>query len=576
MDGRVDSAKYQTGVAICENFIPSRQGPLIKRPGTKFIGVLSGISTAHLALFDAGVDGRFIVEFTNTLIRFWNEDGTLVESGGSTLEIVSTYLEAELSKISCVMNKGTMYVVHPNHTPAKIEMGTTPPFTLTSLTFTGGRTFDASGDYPSCQTFKGGRWYLAATENEPNAIFASRTPEISSGTDRFTDFTFSEDVDGVETVLSSHAIYLQETDLFGSKINWLINQKRILAGAGSSIWMDGGVIATPSTFDMSITLSGGCNSSPARAIDSYVLFAGPGGQSLNVMHYNSESDGYLKTDISQSATHMITSGIKNFVVTGMKGKIIWVLCEDGSLSSCSFDPEVGVIGWARHPMGAGSDGETMKVKSLEIMPGNEDADDVLWLTVMRSGKLYIESLAIPSQETSTDEVYVDCSTTIEFETPTNTVTVGHLADESVDAVGDDALLPVITCDETGTVTYDRSFSKISIGFPLEARVRLLRPELPANGATSQGKLRQVERLVLRLYKSLGGKIGVDYGDDMRRIIPLVLGEYELGSSFSLFTGDKEADIPSYADIDGRVWIVSDEPFPFTLLAVMTKYGVLEV
>ena len=125
MDG-VDSAKYQTGVAICENFIPSRQGPLIKRQGTKFVGILEEISSARLALFDAGVNGRFIVEFTDKLIRFWNEDMTLVESGGAAFEIVSTYLATELDQLSCLMNKGTMYIVHHQHRPAKIEMGSLP------------------------------------------------------------------------------------------------------------------------------------------------------------------------------------------------------------------------------------------------------------------------------------------------------------------------------------------------------------------------------------------------------------------------------------------------------------------
>jgi len=58
MEGRVDSARYQTGVAICENFIPSRQGPLVKRKGTRFIAKLSGATAARLALFDAGVVHR--------------------------------------------------------------------------------------------------------------------------------------------------------------------------------------------------------------------------------------------------------------------------------------------------------------------------------------------------------------------------------------------------------------------------------------------------------------------------------------------------------------------------------------
>ena len=575
MHGRVDNARYQTGVAVCENFIPSRLGPLIKRPGTKFISKLSGVTSARLALFDAGVEGRFIVEFTALKARFWNEDGTLIQSGGSTFEIVTTYTAAQLDELSCIMNKGTMYIVHHEHKPAKITMGTTPPFALADLTFTGGRTFDAAGDYPSCQAFKGGRYYLAATDNEPNAIFASRTPDISTGTDRFTDFTFSELVEGVDTVLPTHAIYLQETDMYGSKINWLINQKRILAGAGSSIWMDNGQIATPATFDMSITLSGGSNGVSPRAVDNFVIYAGPGGQSLNVMHYNSDNDGYLREDISQSAHHMIESGIKDFVISRMRETLLWVLCEDGTLCSCTFDPSMGVVGWARHPLGKGSDGQEMIVKSLELLPGGDSKDDVVWMTVVRKGNIFIETMTMPTPGTGDDVHYLDCHTTKEFAAPTNTITVAYLANETVDAIGDDALLPLTTCDGSGVATYDRSFESISIGFPIEGRIQLLRPELPANG-TSQGKMRQVEKQTLRLYRSLGGKVGVEYDSSMRPIVPLVPGAYELGSSYNLFTGDKETDIPSYAEPNGNVWIISAEPWPFNLLAVMTRFGLQEV
>lgn len=579
MHGRVDSPKYLTGVAVCENFIPSRQGPMIKRAGTKYVAKLDQTEVAKLALFDAGVDGRFIVEFTNELMRFWTEDGQLVlDAAENPFTIITPYVSDDLDKLSCVMNKGVMYIVHRNYQPAKVEMGSSPPFTMTTITFTGGRTFDSAGDYPSCQAFKGGRWYLAATDNEPNAIFASRTPEISTGTDRFNDFTFSEIIDGEDTVLSTHAIYLQETDMYGSKINWLINQKRILAGAGSSIWMDSGLIATPATFDMSITLTGGSNSTPAKATDNYVIYAGPGGQSLNLMHYNQDNDGYIRNNISQTAGHIIKSGIKDFVVSRMRESVIWVISKDGTLSSCSLDPEQGLIGWARHPMGYGADGKEMIVKSLELLPGDETKDDVVWMTVLRSGSIYIETMKIPhpEAEVNDDTFYVDCGVTLDMgNSKTSTVRVLHLANEKVDAIGDGALLPVTTCDQDGYAVYDREFSLISIGFPMEARLQLLRPELPANG-TSQGKLKQVEKQTLRVFKTLGGKVGTEYGPDLRPIIPLVPGKYELGSAFDLFSGDLEVDIPSYANPDGTTWIVSAEPLPFNLLAVMTKFGLLEV
>ncbi|MBN2861272.1 MAG: hypothetical protein JXK93_13485 [Sphaerochaetaceae bacterium] len=571
MDGRIDSPKYLTGLAVCENFIPSSQGPLIKRAGTKYIGKLaSSVDSARLALFEAGVNGRFIVEFTDLLIRFWTEDGDLVQSGESPLTIVSTYTESEISDLSCVMNKGVMYIVHPDHQPAKITLSAGPSFTLTTITFTGGRTFDSAGSYPSCQAFKGGRWYLAATDDEPNAIFASRTTDTATG-DRFTDFTF-QDEDG--TVLPSHAIYLQETDMYGSKINWLINQKRILAGAGSSIWMDSGEIATPATFDMAITLSGGANKTEARAVGSYIIYAGPGGKTLNAMHYNSESDGYLNDEISQSASHMLDSGVKDFVISRMRETIIWVLNEDGTLCSCTFNATLGVIGWARHPLGKGSDGLDMTVQSIELLPGDDTKEDVVWMTVLRAGSIYIETMTIYSQDISNDTVYLDCHASQALSPALATVTFTYLAGETVSAIADGALLPPKTLDSSGNVTYDRAVEDISVGFQITAKIRLLRPELPSNG-TSQGKKRQVQKQVIRRYNSLGGRVGLEDDSSMTELLPLVSGEYVYGSSYDLFTGDYEVNLTSFIDNDGRIFIISDEPFPFNLLAVMTTFGITE-
>lgn len=573
MEGRIDSIKYQTGLAVCENFVPIRLGSLVKRPGTRYLATLASTTTARLVLFDAGNNGKYMAEFTPLLIRFWTMEGTMVEHPeGTVFTLVTTYTKDELPQLSCVMNKGVMYIVHHNHKPAIITQGTPVPFTYTQPTFTGGRTFSAEGDYPSCQAFKGGRWYLASTDKESNSIFASRTPDTSTG-DRFTDFTFSELVDGTDTVLSTHAIYLQETDMYGSRINWLINQQRVLAGAGRSIWMDSGAIATPATFDMSVTLSGGCNTTAPKAIDNYVIYAGPGGKSLNIMQYRTDDDGYIKAEISQTATHIISSGIRDFVlINGKEGTIIWVLCNDGSLCSCTFDADAGVIGWARHPLGKSSDGITMTVESIEVMPGDEEKHDVIWLTVKRGGRIHMEILDFYVPETLDDAVYVDSSVTIEEPIPTNTIVATHLAGEHVDALADNAVLPLKEMDASGSVTYDRIFSKITVGYPIAAKASPLLPELPANG-TSQGKKRQVLEQTLRMYASLGGK--VTYDNKTKAILPLVPGKYKYGDPFELYTGDKAVEISSSAGYDGKIVITSDEPVPFNLLAVMTKYGLLE-
>ena len=569
--GRSDLERYDKGLELCRNAIPNPLGCVYKRHGTKYLATLPSSTTAALAVFDAGTHGRFVVEFTNLLIRFWTDSGTLVQYNSADFSIVSAYASSELSTIRTTMNKGIMYIVHGNHKPATIRLGSASesPFVLEECTFTGGRLFNASGDYPTCQCFKGGRWYLAGTDNEPNAIFASRTPDATTG-DRFTDFTFSElDSSGGTVVLSSHAIYLQESDMYGSRIKWLINGQRVLAGAGKSIWMSDGSIPTPSTFDMDITLQGGCSSIPPLALDNYIVYADFGGNHICIMSYSEDSDGYTKSIISSTAGNMLLDGIKTMALMQGKQSMIWIVTENGNLVSCSFDPSSGSNGWAMHQLG----GTGAKAETLIILPGDEDNADSLWIVVNRSGILTVEKIDAESPEERGFGNYLDSSVTLTFDTPTNTIAIPRFEGLSVSAVADDAVLPDKTLDATGTAIYDRSFSSITVGFKYTMMLRTVRREIPANGS-SQMNRKNIQEATLRLYQSLGGKVGKSL-DDMIPILPIVAGSYVFNTAPQLVTGDRKISISSSTDEESRLYITSDDPMPLCLLAVMIRFGIKE-
>ena len=570
--GRSDLERYDKGLELCRNAIPNPLGCVYKRHGTKYLATLPSSTTAALAVFDAGTHGRFVVEFTNLLVRFWTDSGTLVQYNSADFSIVSAYASSELSTIRTTMNKGIMYIVHGNHKPATIRLGSAieAPFVLEECTFTGGRLFNETGDYPTCQCFKGGRWYLAGTDNEPNSIFASRTPDATTG-DRFTDFTFSElDSSGGTVVLSSHAIYLQESDMYGSRIKWLINGQRVLAGAGKSIWMSDGSIPTPSTFDMDITLQGGCSSIPPLALDNYIVYADFGGNHICIMSYSEDSDGYTKSIISSTAGNMLLDGIKTMALMQGKQSIIWIVTNEGNLVSCTFEPSSGINGWALHQLG----GAAAKAETLIVLPGDEDSADSLWIVVNRSGTLTIEKIDAESPEERGFGNYLDSSVTLTFSTPTDTVSIPRFARLAVSAVADDAVLPNKVPDASGTVVYDRSFTSITVGFNYTMTIRTVRREIPANGS-SQMNRKNIQEASLRLYQSLGGKVGKSLYDTIP-ILPIVAGSYVFDSPPQLFTGDRKISISASTDEESRLYIISDDPMPLCLLAVMIRFGIKEV
>lgn len=81
MAGRVDLARYRTGCARLENFIPTVQGPAIKRSGTRFVKeVASSSQTSRLIPFEFSRDQAYVLEFADNKIRFMRNEGAVLET----------------------------------------------------------------------------------------------------------------------------------------------------------------------------------------------------------------------------------------------------------------------------------------------------------------------------------------------------------------------------------------------------------------------------------------------------------------------------------------------------------------
>lgn len=582
MRGNTQSQRYLSGLSTVENFISLLGGGGYKRTGTRFVGFAD--SVPHLVSFDMGGGERPELEWTAGKLRAWTSQGARYACNEIPVEITTDYDEESIPELVFAVNKGILYVVHHRYPPRRLVKDSTNGLALETIEFVDdpkatNRTFSQAGDYPSCQTFRGGRWILASTDNEPTSVFQSRTPDLVTG-DRFNDFSFrtnisqEEDADANPNwqLDSSHAILFDDTDMYGSRIQWLLSQQRLIAGAGRSIWMDDGNIASPETFDLCMTLSSGCYGTRAKALDNCLLFLGPGGKSLHTIIYSDTTAGYQNIDISATAVDMLKSGIKDFAIMESPEPMIWVVTNDGLLCSCLFDFAAGIYGWSRHPMGIGPDGQSMPVLAIDIVPGDSRETDTIWLAIHRNGKVYIETLQLPFATDVDDAIMMDCYSVLKNR-HTPTIDVPYLTGFTVDAVSSGAALPRTVVNGDGQVIYDRKVGDIAIGLPIATKIQLLRPELPANGS-SLGNRIQIQRCTLKLFSSLGGAIGSDLAN-LTTLLYLRPGAYSFGSPLPLFSGIKTVDIPSFVDSDLCLWVVSDDPFPLCLVAIAIKFSIME-
>lgn len=76
--GRVDISKYNNGGGICENFIPSVQGPAVRRAGTRYVTeIKSSSNRTWLATFEFNVNQSYVLEFGDRYIRFFTSQAQL-------------------------------------------------------------------------------------------------------------------------------------------------------------------------------------------------------------------------------------------------------------------------------------------------------------------------------------------------------------------------------------------------------------------------------------------------------------------------------------------------------------------
>ena len=115
LEGRTDVSKYFNGCATLENMLVHPHGGAARRPGSIFVAeVKSSAAAVRLISFEFNVEQTYVLEFGNNYFRIMR-DGGVVSSGGSPVEVTTTYTTAQLGGLKFAQSADVMYVVHPDH-----------------------------------------------------------------------------------------------------------------------------------------------------------------------------------------------------------------------------------------------------------------------------------------------------------------------------------------------------------------------------------------------------------------------------------------------------------------------------
>lgn len=145
MYGRIDDAKYQTGLALCRNFITLPHGPAANRAGFGYVNqVKTSAKKTRLIPFSYSTTQTMVLEFGDTYIRFHTQGGTLRTDGTvegflsskSIYEVTTPYLEADLFDLHYVQSADVLTICHPNYAPRELKRGGAVSWTLATISFT--------------------------------------------------------------------------------------------------------------------------------------------------------------------------------------------------------------------------------------------------------------------------------------------------------------------------------------------------------------------------------------------------------------------------------------------------------
>lgn len=551
--GRVDLGKYYNACRYLTNMIVYPHGGASRRFGTVFVTALKDSDDiARLIPFQFNVEQAYILEFGHEYIRFYMNNGQIT-SGVTAYEITSPYATSLLADIKYVQDADTMRLVNQSVAPQKLSRTGHTAWTMATSSFTSTPPEWVAGNYPGAIALYEQRSVYAATPNEPQTMWFSRTGNLDD---------MSSNVTG--TVLDDDALKLTLDD--NNVIRWLLSGRFLHVGTAEAEW-----IVSSGSSDEAITPTArkarriskyGSNTMQGMAVANAVLFVQRVGRKLRELIYDYIQDNFGDPpDLTIFAEHITKTGIKAYAFQREPDSILWVVLNDGTLCGFTYNKAQEIMAWHTHT----TDGD---FEDVAVIPVSDH--DQVWFIVKRTingvTKRYVEYLAPDFSDDQSECWFVDCGLRYSGSGATTVTGLDHLEGKTVSVLGDGAVYPDSTV-ASGTITLSSACSTIIAGLPFTSILEPMDIESKEQEGSSQAKRKKIHQVAIRFYKTLGAKIGGDTASSTVDTIPFRTPSDRMGSPPALFTDDKVVSFPGGWKRYGRIRITQEQPLPMTVLAV---------
>ncbi len=236
--------------------------------------------------------------------------------------------------------------------------------------------FSDTTGHPSCVSFFEQRLVFAATLNNPQTVYFSKSGDYEN-MDANIGGTVADDDAIIYTIASNQV----------NAIRFMAAGRTLIIGtAGGEFTVSGGGdndAVTPTNILIKKQSNHGAANTDAIAVANATLFLQRAKRKIRELAYNFDVDGYIAPDLTILAEHITEGGIVEMAYQEEPLAIIWCVRNDGELIALTYQREQEVVAWHRHIFGGAFGSSKAVCESVAVIP-TEDSEYELYMIIKRT------------------------------------------------------------------------------------------------------------------------------------------------------------------------------------------------
>jgi len=204
--------------------------------------------------------------------------------------------------------------------------------------------FSDTTGHPSCVTFFEQRLAFAATLNNPQTVYFSKSGDYEN-MDANIGGTIADDDAIIYTIASNQVNAIRFMTATRTLIIGTAGGEFVVSGGGS----DSAI--TPTNILIKKQSNHGAANIDAIAVGNATLFLQRARRKIRELAYNFDVDGYVAPDMTILAEHITEGGLTQVAYQQEPNQIVYATREDGELAGLTYQREQQVTAWHRHIFG---------------------------------------------------------------------------------------------------------------------------------------------------------------------------------------------------------------------------------